>query len=112
MALTRQDETDLLTAVHDGPFEQPLWATFLDRLRARVRADHAGLLLHTPELLFLCGRVAPLGCDLGDGVGLEPYDNGFRAGRTEERGVEPRGWRGTGGDRCLEGGLAEGVWSR
>ena len=49
MALTRQDETDLLTAVHDGPFEQPLWATFLDRLRARVRADHAGLLLHTPD---------------------------------------------------------------
>ena len=46
MAMTRQDETDLLTAVHDGPFEQPLWSTFLDRLRARVRADHAGLALH------------------------------------------------------------------
>lgn len=64
MTLTRQDETDLLTAVHDGPFEQPLWSTFLDRLRARVRADHAGLVFRPPDrpdgLVELhCGGPAP-----------------------------------------------------
>ncbi|HTU11605.1 MAG TPA: helix-turn-helix transcriptional regulator [Allosphingosinicella sp.] len=47
--MTRQDETDLLTAVHDGPFEQPLWATFLERLRRRVRANYAGLIFRRPN---------------------------------------------------------------
>jgi DNA-binding CsgD family transcriptional regulator len=44
-----QDETDLLPAVYDGPFEQPMWSTLLDRLRQRTRADHAGILFHLPH---------------------------------------------------------------
>jgi DNA-binding CsgD family transcriptional regulator len=49
MRLTAQDENDLLTALYDGPFEQPLWTTFLDRLRARVRASYAGLIFRPPH---------------------------------------------------------------
>lgn len=37
--LTRADETELLTALHEGPFERPLWHTFLQRLRKRLDAD-------------------------------------------------------------------------
>jgi DNA-binding CsgD family transcriptional regulator len=37
--LTRTDETELLTALHEGPFERPLWSTFLHRLRNRLDAD-------------------------------------------------------------------------
>ncbi len=42
---TIQDESDLLSAVYDGPFEAPMWSTFLDRaargtgLRAFVTAS-------------------------------------------------------------------------
>lgn len=45
-----QDETDLLPAVYDGPFEQPMWSTLLDRLRQRTRADHAGILFFLPNV--------------------------------------------------------------
>ena len=34
--LTARDEDDLLTALYAGSFDQPLWQTFLDRLRARL----------------------------------------------------------------------------
>ena len=44
-----QDETDLLPAVYDGPFEQPMWSTFLDRLRQRTRADYAGIFFRRPD---------------------------------------------------------------
>lgn len=43
-----QEETDLLPAVYDGPFEQPMWSTFLDRLRARTRAEYAGIAFRPP----------------------------------------------------------------
>lgn len=46
-----QDETDLLSAVYDGPFEQPMWQTFLDRLRQRTRADFAEIAFHPPGQL-------------------------------------------------------------
>jgi DNA-binding CsgD family transcriptional regulator len=56
MQLTAQDETDLLTALHDGPFEQPLWSSFLDRLRARTRSRYASLIFRpldaTPDGLI------------------------------------------------------------
>ena len=62
--LTARDETDLLTAVYDGPFEQPLWSTFLDRLRARVRANYAGLIFRPPDqprelIVFHSGKRSP-----------------------------------------------------
>ena len=45
MSITRQDETELLTALHEGPLETSPWSIFLERLRRRLRADHATLLL-------------------------------------------------------------------
>ncbi|KQM13361.1 helix-turn-helix transcriptional regulator [Novosphingobium sp. Leaf2] len=41
----RPDDSTLLTALHQGVFDQPLWAGFLDNLRARTGAHHAALLL-------------------------------------------------------------------
>jgi DNA-binding CsgD family transcriptional regulator len=41
--LTRQDETELLTALHAGVLEQPLWSTFLERLRLRAGATRVTL---------------------------------------------------------------------
>jgi len=49
MALRVQDENDLLTAIYDGPVEQPLWSTFLERLRVRVGADYAGIIFRPPD---------------------------------------------------------------
>lgn len=45
MTISRQDELDLLTALHEGVLESPLWSTFLKRMRSRLRADHAGLII-------------------------------------------------------------------
>lgn len=45
MALSSQDETDLLIALYEGALEQPRWATFLLRLRRRAGADYASLLV-------------------------------------------------------------------
>ncbi|CAN5116796.1 hypothetical protein BH09PSE3_BH09PSE3_26620 [soil metagenome] len=45
MAITRQDETELITTVYEGILEQPHWTTFLSRLRGRLRADSARLLV-------------------------------------------------------------------
>jgi DNA-binding CsgD family transcriptional regulator len=36
-------ESDLLLALHDGPFEQSLWQTFLELLLAMTGASYAGL---------------------------------------------------------------------
>ena len=47
--LTILDERDLLTALHDGPFEQPLWSTFLERLRQRANADYASIIFRPPD---------------------------------------------------------------
>lgn len=44
MSLGRTDETELLTALHEGMHEQPRWQTFLTRLRARTQADYAALI--------------------------------------------------------------------
>lgn len=45
MAITRADETDLLLPLHEGLHEPRPWATFLTRLRQRVRADDARLVI-------------------------------------------------------------------
>lgn len=47
--ITIQDETDLLPAIHDGPFEEPMWSTFLGRLRQRTRADRAAISFRPPD---------------------------------------------------------------
>ena len=47
--LTARDEDDLLTALYAGSFDQPLWQTFLDRLRARMGARYAGMIFRPPD---------------------------------------------------------------
>ena len=39
----RLDDTGLLTALHEGMFQQPLWQDFLERLRQRTGAIHTML---------------------------------------------------------------------
>jgi len=60
------DDNDLVAAVYDGPFEQPLWSTFLDRLRSALRADYAAIIFRAhdagaqrPVELVSGKRVAP-----------------------------------------------------
>lgn len=43
--LSRSDEIDLLTELHDGVHEEPRWATFLARMQRRTRADHVWLIV-------------------------------------------------------------------
>lgn len=50
MQLTGADETDLLTALYDGAFDEPFWSTFLERLRSRIGADSAMILFRREEL--------------------------------------------------------------
>lgn len=47
--LTRLDETELLTALHAGALEQPLWATFLERLRQRTNATRVSLVFRSDD---------------------------------------------------------------
>jgi len=45
MQISRADELDLLTVLHEGMHEQPAWGLFLTRLLRRVRASLVRLLL-------------------------------------------------------------------
>lgn len=47
MALTSQDETDLILPLYQGAQENPYFATFLERLRRRTEADHVAIALRT-----------------------------------------------------------------
>jgi DNA-binding CsgD family transcriptional regulator len=40
--------TSLLPAIYDGPFERPMWSSFLDRLREQTGADYAGISFRPP----------------------------------------------------------------
>ena len=42
-------ETELLVPLHEGMFEQPMWQTFLSRLRNATGADFAALLFRTAD---------------------------------------------------------------
>lgn len=44
------DLGDLVTALLDGPFETPLWKTFLDRIRLATNADVAVLIFQPPGM--------------------------------------------------------------
>jgi len=44
-----QDEGDLVGALYDGIFEQPLWSSFLERLRQQVKASYAGIIFRPPS---------------------------------------------------------------
>ena len=47
--LTVQDDSDLVPPIYDGPFEMPMWSTFLDRLRQRIAADYAVISFRPPN---------------------------------------------------------------
>ena len=42
MALTGTDDSDILTSLHAGPLDNPLWNRFLTLLRERLGADFCG----------------------------------------------------------------------
>lgn len=50
MSFSRTDEIDLLTVLHEGPHEEPRWATFLARLLRRTRADNVTLIVGQGDL--------------------------------------------------------------
>ena len=59
-----EDNAALVTALFNGIFERPLWASFLDALRRRTGADHVVLIFHPPgrrldEALHLISGTVP-----------------------------------------------------
>ncbi|MCT2558979.1 helix-turn-helix transcriptional regulator [Tsuneonella sp. YG55] len=64
MRVPNLGETDLLVPLHDGLFEQPMWQTFLSRLRRVSGTDYAALIIGAspdgdPTRLTLSNGVLP-----------------------------------------------------
>jgi hypothetical protein len=75
MQISPTDERELLTVLHEGMHEQPAWATFLGRLRRRVRAASARLLLARGEAaLDIAARVDQRDVESRPRAVNEPYD--------------------------------------
>jgi hypothetical protein len=75
MQISPTDERELLTVLHEGMHEQPAWATFLGRLRRRVRAASARLLLARGEAAIDIGaRVNTRDVETHLRALNEPYD--------------------------------------
>jgi len=79
MTLSRSDEIDLLTALHEGLHEEPRWATFLARMQRRTRADHVSLIvaqgdtpIHEASQWFAGRDVKAQAQQLADLAGLDP----------------------------------------
>jgi len=101
MTLTRTDETELLTQLHEGMHEESRWGTFLNRLRGRTRADYAALIFRQGDApiqdateLFSGRNVRAAGRRLqsGDLYSLDPIRyNELRPGRvyTAEEIIDP-----------------------
>lgn len=56
-------ETNLLTSLHEGIFEQPLWGKFLDRLRAHTRTKYVTIVFRpdgAKDLVELVSGALPL----------------------------------------------------
>ncbi len=49
MRIPNLGETELLVPLHDGMFEQPMWQTFLSRLRRLANAEGAAILLQSGD---------------------------------------------------------------
>ena len=63
MRIPNLGETELLVPLQEGVFEQPMWATFLHRLKRIANATAAGLIVRLPggrEALRLGDRAAAL----------------------------------------------------
>jgi len=61
MRIPALGETELLVPLHEGVFEQPLWQTFLARLRAASGGRGAGILLRGAETVELVSGGLPRG---------------------------------------------------
>ena len=61
------EDSDIVSAIYDGPFEQPLWSTFLDRLRSALRADYAAIIFRAQDT----GSHRPVELVSGKRVGSE-----------------------------------------
>jgi DNA-binding CsgD family transcriptional regulator len=48
-AMRELDITRLLLTIHEGPFEEPHWSTFLEALRAVIKADYVSLAFRRPS---------------------------------------------------------------
>ncbi len=83
MRIPNLGETELLVPLHDGVFEQPMWQTFLARLRQVAGADYAGIWLKADEgreiVRLETGGPRPLV------EGLLGKDTPLRAGRAYAR---------------------------
>lgn len=85
------DETDLVTAAYDGPFEQPMWQTFLDRLRQRTRADCASITFRPPsspethQIRLVSGRMAETPRSATAQAQLDRFRAEFYTGLREDR---------------------------
>ena len=106
MRIPNVGETELLVPLHDGMFEQPMWQTFLARLRSVAGAGYAGLVLRSASGGAPI-RLASTGGDWPRGLGRafagwpaegEPRDHTMREGRVyaleELRAIEPGLLRG------------------
>ncbi|WP_419825823.1 helix-turn-helix transcriptional regulator [Sphingomonas sp.] len=84
MVVSHPDELDLVTAIHAGAIEEPLWATFLARVRRRVRADHAGLVFRRSDALVADAFELHDGDPGMAGLDRRIFDHGTRAVRQGE----------------------------
>ena len=50
MALTSQDETDLILPLYQGARENPRFATFLERLRRRTEAEYIAIAIRRSDV--------------------------------------------------------------
>jgi DNA-binding CsgD family transcriptional regulator len=78
MRIPNLGETELLIPLHDGMFEQPMWATFLERLRTVSGASHTALLFRMP------------GTDIPVQLGAGHSGSGYGADVAREAGLDLR----------------------
>ncbi|MGN3975543.1 helix-turn-helix transcriptional regulator [Tsuneonella sp. SYSU-LHT278] len=112
MRIPNLGETDLLVPLHDGIFEQPMWQTFLARLRRVSGCDHAALLLRTnadddPGRLTLVSGIMPR--EIAETLSAWPQGErgllaAMRDGRVYSLGELAQGIRSPDGGRPRPGG--------
>lgn len=72
------DERDILTSLHYGPLEKPLWNTFLERLRRRVGAAYCGMYFRQGDAHITDSTEIAVGSSYPDDVRAQ-YNAGFHA---------------------------------
>jgi len=75
MLISGFEQTNLVTAIHQGPLETPIWSSFLRQLREQSAADIAMLILRRGD-----GEALQLSKSKAGGGNSEQYDLCNRAG--------------------------------